>query len=227
MSMKQKKTIVIVDDHPFLREGLKSIISTDARFEVVADVGNGREALSVIRKLKPNLVLLDISLPDKPGLQLAKEIREQYPDTQIMIVSMHSNRSYIVKAFQSGATGYMAKDSASERLLQGIHAVLKGEYYMDSSVSQQVVEELLQSPRDEPKTEDPAYSTLTLREQEIAVLLAKSFSTKQVADKLCISQKTVENHRSNIYRKLDIHSTLELVLYATKIGLVDLDEWKF
>jgi len=143
----------------------------------------------------------------------------------IMIVSMHSKVDYIVKAFQAGATGYVVKDSAAERLLQGIDSVLRGEYFLDSSVSHQVVKKLVESPKEEARIADRGYDTLTSREQEILVLLAEGLSAKEIAEKLYISPRTVENHRSSIMRKLDLHTNHDLIRYAAKLGLIDLEIW--
>jgi DNA-binding NarL/FixJ family response regulator len=224
--MARKKTILIVDDHPLVREGLISILKPAAGYEVVGQAGNARDAIQIVKNLKPDLVLLDLALPDKSGFELAREIRYMLPKTHIMIVSMHSRVDYIVKAFQAGATGYMVKESATKRLLQGIERVLNGEYFMDGVVSHAVVEKLMQSPGREMKITDAAYENLTPREQEIMVLLAEGCSAKEAATKLFISPKTVENHRSNIMNKLGIHTTFELVRYAARLGLVDVDLWK-
>jgi DNA-binding NarL/FixJ family response regulator len=221
-----KKTILIIDDHPLFREGLKAIIGRNHRFEVVGQAGNGRDGLQMARELKPDLALVDMSLPDQSGIQLTCELKKASPKTRIMIITMHSKVNYIVKAFQAGATGYVVKESTSERLLQGIDTVLKGEYFMDSSVSHKVIEKLMEFPEKEVKIKDSSYDTLTRREQEILVLLAQGLSTKQVAEKLFISPKTVENHRSNILFKLNLHSTLELVRYAARLGIIDVDLWK-
>jgi DNA-binding NarL/FixJ family response regulator len=222
----QKKTILIIDDHPLFREGLKAIIGRNHRFEVVGQAGNGRDGLQKARELKPDLALVDMSLPDQSGIQLTREIKNALPKTRIMIITMHSKVDYIVKAFQAGATGYVIKESTSERLLQGIDTVLKGEYFMDSSVSHRVVEKLMEFPEKEVKITDASYDTLTRREQEIMVLLARGLSNRQIAEKLFISPKTVENHRSNILHKLNIHSTIELVRYAARLGIIDVDLWK-
>lgn len=224
--MTTKSTILIVDDHPLIREGLKSIMKAAAGYEVIGQAGNADEALRLVNSCKPDLVLLDLGLPDKSGLELSREIRTVSPSTRIMIVSMHSKVDYIVKAFQSGATGYMTKESASERLLQGIELVLSGEYFMDSAVSQSVVKKLMHTPEKEIKITDASYETLTQREQEIMVLLAEGYSAKEAAAKLCISPKTVENHRTNIMNKLGLHSSLELVRYAARLGLIDVELWK-
>ena len=224
--MAPKKTILIVDDHPLVREGLKSILKPATEYEVIGQAGRAREALDLVKSLQPDLVLLDLSLPDRSGLEICREIRNISPTTRILIVSMHSKVDYIVKAFQAGATGYVTKESATERLLKGIEHVLSGEYFMDGAVSQAVVRKLMQTPEKEMKITDAAYDTLTPREQEIMVLLAEGNSAKEAAAKLFISPKTAENHRTNIMNKLGLHSTLELVRYAARLGLVDVDLWK-
>jgi DNA-binding NarL/FixJ family response regulator len=221
-----KKTILIIDDHPLFREGLKAIIGRDNRFEVVGEAGNGREGLRLAKELKPDLALVDMSLPDQSGIQLTRELKNASLKTRIMIITMHSKVDYIVKAFQAGATGYVVKESAPERLIQGMDTVLEGEYFMDSSVSHKVVEKLMQFPKKEAKITNASYDTLTSREQEIMVLLAEGLSSKEIAEKLFISPKTVENHRSNILRKLNLHSTIELIRYAAKLGIIDVDLWK-
>jgi DNA-binding NarL/FixJ family response regulator len=223
--MPENKNILIIDDHALFREGLKSIIGRDNRFKVVGEAGNGREGLRMAKKLKPDVVLVDISLPDRSGIQLTSEIRTLLPESHIMIVSMHSKIDCIAEAFQAGAKGYVVKESAGERLLQGLEAVGKGEYFLDSSVSHEVVKKLMKFPLKEAKITDVAYGTLTPREQEVIRLLAEGLATKEVAEKLFISPKTVENHRANIMKKLDLHSSLELFRFAARIGLLDVDLW--
>ena len=223
--MIPKKTVVIVDDHPLFREGLKSIIRRDTRYEIVGEAGNGHDAMQVIGEQRPDLVLLDVALPDKAGLELISEIKKVSSKTIIMIISMHSKVDYIVKAFKAGATGYVVKDSAAERLLQGIDAVLRDEYFLDSSMSHKVIEKLMELPKEEARITDRGYDLLTSREQEILALLAEGLSAKEVAEKLFISPRTVENHRSSIMRKLDLHSNHELIRYAAKLGLIDMESW--
>jgi len=224
--VSSKKSVLIVDDHPLFREGLKSIIAGDRHFSVEGEAGDARNGYAMAQKIRPDVVLVDISLPDESGMQLTRRIRKALPSTRVMIISMHSKIDYIVEAFQAGATGYVVKDSAASRLVQGLHAVTGGEYFLDSSISHEVVERLMKSPVREARVSDSDYGRLTPREQEIMRLLAEGISKTQIADRLCISVKTVENHRSNIMKKLDLHSTMDLVRYAAKLGLIDVDLWK-
>jgi len=224
--MVKKKRVLIVDDHPLVREGLKAIIKQSPKFEVVGEAGTAREGLGMAEELKPDLVVLDISLPDQNGLELARKIRGSLPDTRILVVSMHSRIDYVTEAFKTGANGYMVKESAAERLISALESVARGDYYLDHSLSPQVVQELMRSPEKETRIIDATYRSLTPREQEIMRLLAQGLSAKEIADRLFISPKTVENHRTNIMDKLGLRNSIELARYAARLGLIDVDEWK-
>lgn len=226
MEAASTKSIVIIDDHPLFREGLKSIIARARQFDVVGEAGDARKGLEDVKKYNPDLVIVDISLPDKSGIELARAIRSRFPGTRIIIVSMHSKIDYIVEAFQAGATGYIVKESASDRLILGLETVLNGEYFLDSSISHAVVEKLLKEPLKDTRVEDADYGSLTPREQEVMRLLAEGFAVKEIAEKLYISPKTVENHRSNLMRKLGLRNAIELARYAARLGLIDVDLWK-
>ena len=224
--MIPSKTILIVDDHPLFREGLKTIIGHNPGYDVIGEASSGREALKKIKKLKPDLTLLDISLPDQSGIKLIGDMQHASPQTQVMIISMHSKIEYIVRAFQAGARGYITKESAPDKLQQGISAVLKGDYFMDTSISHKVIKKLVGIQANEKKPLDNLYDNLTPREQEIMGLVAEGLSTNEISERLFISPKTVENHRSSIMRKLDLHSTIEIARYAAKLGIIDIDLWK-
>jgi len=225
--MVRKSTILIVDDHPLFREGLKSMIVGCGKYEIVGEAETGEEAVLMSTELKPDLILLDISLPDRNGLLLVQDMKRSSPESRLMVVTMYSKIDYVIRAFQIGVSGYLTKDSAPEKLLQGIECVLQNEYFMDPSISHKVIERLTRSPQRGGSTgTDVAYGTLTSREQEVMCLLAEGLNPRQIADRLCISLKTVENHRSNIMNKLDLHSIHELVRYAARLGLIDVDLWK-
>jgi DNA-binding NarL/FixJ family response regulator len=225
--MAAKKSVVIIDDHPVFREGVKALVGGQTDYNIVAEAGDARQALEVVLKTKPDIAIIDLSLPDRSGLELIREIRGRLHATRILVLSMHSKADYIASAFQSGATGYVVKESASENLLAALDAVSRGDYFMDSAVAGQVVKKLMRNQPEASKTiPDSKYDTLTDREQEILTLLAEGLGIKEIAEKLFISQKTVENHRSKIYSKLDVHSSIELVRFAAKIGIIDVDLWK-
>lgn len=224
--MPQKKSILIIDDHPLFREGLKSIIKQSRDYEVCGEAGTAAEGLQQSRTLQPDLLIIDISLPDRSGIELTREIRYVLEQSRVLIVSMHAAINYITEAFQAGATGYVVKESAHERLVEGLDTIAKGHYFLDSSISQEVVKTLKGTPVHEARNHDTQYGRLTAREQEIMRLLAEGFKAREIGEMLCISPKTVENHRTNIMQKLGLHSTIELVRYAAKIGLIDVDLWK-
>ena len=224
--MSAKKTILIVDDHPLVREGLKTVISANPAYEVVGEAASGGEALRMVNELKPNLVLLDLALPDQSGILVCRQIRDRRPNTKILILSMHSKTDFLVKAFQAGANGYLAKESSTNKLFQGLKSVSDGEYFIDGAVSHKLVERLMNTPQDKPKIKNSTYEALTPREQEILILLVEGMTNQQIADRLFISIKTVKNHRANIMQKLDIHSVHELIRFAAKLGLIDLELWK-
>lgn len=224
--MTSKNRILIVDDHPLYREGLKSIISGDAGYEVVAEAGSGSQGLEAAKKFKPDLALLDVSLPDVSGIELTAAILKYSPETRVLIVSVHSKIDYIIKAFRCGAMGYIVKESAVDMLLKGMELVLTGNFFMDASVSRQVVKKLVGMPSSQKMAEGDAYDALTPREQEVLILLADGMPVDRIAERLFISPKTVENHRAHIMRKLGVHNMIELTRYAARLGLIDIDLWK-
>jgi DNA-binding NarL/FixJ family response regulator len=224
--MADKKKILLVDDHPLFRAGLKSLLVDNPSFQIIGEAGDGEEAIRLTKTLKPDLLLLDITLPDKSGIEITRELKDRFPEILIMIVSMHSRIDYITESFRAGALGYVIKESAAERLVQGLETVARGEYFLDSSLSHKVVEKILGFPTKEAIITDEKYASLTPREEQVLRLLAEGHSAREVGEKLFISPKTVENHRANIMDKLDLHSTLDLIRYAVRLGLIDPDLWK-
>lgn len=224
--MGGKKTVLIVDDHPLFREGLKTLLTRHIGFELIGEAGTGVEGLTKARELRPDIVLMDISLPDENGIEVTRDIMRLLSGTRVVIISMHSKIDYITEAFKAGAKGYVAKESATERLIECLEAVSGDEYFIDSSLSHKVAESLMTSGGKETKIRDTGYEALTPREQQVMRLIAEGLPTKDIAEKLFISPKTVENHRANILSKLDLHGTMDLVRYAAKLGLIDVDLWK-
>lgn len=218
--MVANKSIVIVDDHTLFREGLKAIIGADNGFEVTGESGNAADGLFLAGEIKPDIMIIDITLPDKDGIKLTREVLRKFPDIGVMIVSMHSKTAYIVEAFKSGALSYIVKDSATENLILGLQSVSKGVHYIDNSIAKEVVLGL-QGLEAKEKKKNYAYERLTTREQQVLRFLVEGVLVKEIAEKLFISPKTVENHRGSIMKKLDIHSTVELIRYAVDVGLVE------
>lgn len=217
--------IMIVDDHPLFREGLKAIVNRDSKYTVTAEAGNGKEGIQLAKEHAPDIILVDISMPKKNGIQMIRELKEVLPKTQYIIISMHSEADYIVEAFRAGATGYMIKESAAAQLIGGLDAVAAGELFLDNALSQEVVFKLLQNKADKARGKVDPYASLTSREQEVMRMLAEGLAPKDVAKQLYISPKTVENHRTNLMKKLELSSTVELIRYAARLGLIDLDTW--
>ena len=216
-----RKTVLIVDDHPMFRVGLRSILARDERYEVVGETGTAAEALKLAKKFIPDFMIVDISLPDKNGIELTRELKRVLPECKILIVSMHTKIFYVTEAFRMGAQGYLVKESTSETLLKGLEAVSKGRHFLDPSLSREVTENLETASSEASEMVDIGYKRLTKREQEVMRLVAEGFTTKEISERLFISAKTVDNHRANIMSKLGIHRTVELIRYAARIGLID------
>jgi len=215
------KRILIVDDHPLFREGLKAILRRDAGIEIAGEAGSAAEAIRTAKACNPDAALLDISLPDRSGIQLVRELRALLPGLCILMVSMHTKVDYIVEAVKAGANGYLTKDAAAERLLEGLRCVGDGAFYLDPAISREVSRELLLGQKKAETEFSTAYDSLTLREREVMRMVVEGLTTKEVAEALAISVKTAEHHRCNLMKKLGLQNSVELVRYAAKLGLID------
>ena len=216
--MKSPVRILIADDHTLLRAGIRALLNTDSSFEVVGEVDNGKDAFYSAGQLKPDLILSDLSMPKTNGTEAIQRIKNRYPEIKILVLTVHKTEEYIHAALKAGASGYLLKDDTSEELINAINDILAGKVHLSSSICGDVVLGYLATP-DNTKI---ASSTdlLTMREREVIKLIAEGYRNKDVATYLSISLKTVEKHRSNMMKKLDLHSTSGITSYAIKNGLV-------
>ena len=216
--MREKGTIVIAEDHTILREGLCSLISSQEDLEVVGQAGDGREAIRQVEGLEPDLILMDLSMPRMSGVEAIREIKKRIPKTKILALTVHKTEEFILEVLQAGADGYIPKDASANELMMAIRSVLMGKRYLCPSVSGVVIEGYLESRR--PLESGTPWDALTKREREILKLIAEGYKNKEIGDYLCISVKTVEKHRANLMKKLDLHSAAALTAYAMERGLV-------
>jgi two-component system response regulator NreC len=208
--------VLIVDDHAIVRHGLIRSIQQQEDMEVVGQAGDGRAAVELARKLTPNVVLMDVSMPYLNGIEATREILRECPGTRVVALSMHSAKRYVREMFRAGASGYLLKDCEFDELVQTIRLIAEGQTYISPSISRIVVENYLHKA---PEEKDNAFAVLTQREREVLQLMAEGNSTKQIAMRLFISPKTVEAHRLRIMNKLDIDNVALLTKYAIQEGL--------
>ena len=208
--------VLIVDDHGIVRHGLARSIQQQEDMEVVGQAMDGHSAVQLTRELSPNVVLMDVSMPDLNGIEATREIVRESPGTRVIALSMHSAKRYVREMFRAGASGYLLKDCEFDELVQTIRLIAEGQTYISPSISQIVVESYMRSS---PDDKDSAFSVLTQREREVLQLMAEGSSTKQIAMRLFISPKTVEAHRLRIMNKLDIDNVALLTKYAIQEGL--------
>ena len=212
--------ILLADDHKITRQGLRSLLEKESDMEVVAEAEEGRTAVRLVRELLPDVVVMDVSMPDLNGMEATHQIVAEHPNVKVIALSIHSDNLFVSEMLKSGASGYLLKDCAFEELARAIHVVVDGKTYLSPAVSGVVVDDYLHRLA---RTESPSSEVLTDREREVLQLIAEGKSTKQVALKLHISVKTVETHRRQIMSKLDIHTIAELTKYAIRKGLTSLE----
>jgi DNA-binding NarL/FixJ family response regulator len=216
--MSPRYRIVIAEDHTILREGLRALLTSSPDFEIVGEAEDGRAAIRCVEKLKPNLILTDLSMPRMSGMDAIREIKRKSPETKILVLTVHKTEEYILATLQAGADGYLLKDSTHAELLAAVRHVLSGKHYISPGISDKVLDGYLEA-RKTLKTRT-SWDTLTQREREILKLIAEGYKNKQIADDLCISVKTVEKHRANLMEKLDLHNVQALTAFAIEKGLV-------
>ena len=216
--------LIIADDHALIRAGIRSLLQSIPGFEVVGEASDGREALELVAKLRPHVLLTDIAMPHMNGLVVAERVVKEFPEVRVIIVSMHANEEFVGQAVRAGAAGYLLKDADSAELQFGINSVVRGESYLTPAVSKQMMTSYMQLIGEgQSAVTDP----LTPRQREILQLIAEGQSTKGIARLLEISVKTVETHRAQIMDRLDIHDIPGLVRHAMRSGLVPPEKSQF
>jgi len=213
-----KKRIVIAEDHTILRDGLKALISQDPDLEIVGEACDGLDAIRVICEFKPDLALMDLSMPKISGIDAIREIKRCCPETKILVLTVHKTEEYVIASLKAGANGYLLKESTHHELLHAINHVLQGKPYLSPGISDTIISGYLAGRRDEVHT---LLDTLTNREKEVLKLVAEGYKNKEIGEYLFISVKTVEKHRDNIMKKLNLHSASALTSFAIEHGLVE------
>jgi two-component system response regulator NreC len=216
--MAAKHRVVIAEDHTILREGLRALLSLSPELEIVGEAEDGRDAIQCAEKVKPNLVLMDLSMPRMNGMDAIREIKRLCPETKILALTVHKAEEYVLASLQAGADAYVLKDATHAELMVAVKSVLAGKRYLSPGISEKVIEGYLEG-RKGSKLRSP-WDILTQREREVLKLIGEGYKNKEIADYLCLSVKTVETHRANLMRKLDLHDVSALTTFAMEKGLI-------
>lgn len=220
--MDRQKRIFIAEDHAILRDGLRAMLASLPDCEIIGEAEDGREAIRGVQSGKPDLVILDLSMPRMNGMEALKEIKKISPETKVLVLTIHSGDEYVLPVLKAGADGYMLKYDTQAELMSAIKSILAGKQYLSPGVSKQVIEGYLEGGA--TLKSKSSWETLTRREREILKLIAEGYKNREIADFLCISEKTVVKHRANLMEKLDIHKVSSLTAYAVSKGLVTKNE---
>jgi len=212
---------MIVDDHTIVRKGIRSLLENNEKIEVVGEAKNGNEAIDKFRQVIPDIVLMDFAMPILNGLEATRQIKRQFPEVKVLILSMYQDEEYIINCMKAGALGYVNKQTTPEDLLKAIDTVYKGGYFTSSSFSNNVIKKYIETSKEKDKK--VSHDKLTSREAEILQLIAEGYSNKGIAKLLYISVKTVETHRTHLMDKLGKHNTVELTKYAIRKGIISID----
>jgi len=217
--------VVLAEDHTLVRKGIKALLEELEGIDVVAEAGDGHEAINAVETSSPDIVLLDIAMPGLNGLEVASRITKDFPDTKVIVLSMHANEEYVFQSLKAGVAGYLLKDAGTAELELAIRSVIRGEIYLSPQISKQVVTDYMAriagKTRAGQSMDSNPFEVLTSRQREILQLIAEGYTTKEIAKRLNISINTVEAHRTQIMEQLDIHNIAGLVRYAIRTKLVE------
>jgi two-component system, NarL family, response regulator NreC len=213
-------TIVLADDHQLVRQGFRALLEAQPDLSVVGEASDGREAIDLVERLKPHVLIVDLRMPGLNGLEVTRHVSQRVPRTRIIVLSMHANEAYVLEALRYGADAYVLKDSSAAELVRAVREVIAERYYLSPPLSQRAIEAYLQKA--ESATSDP-YDTLTGREREVFQLAAEGNNNAEIAARLSISPRTAEAHRASIMRKLGLHTQADLIRYALRRGIIPLE----
>jgi len=212
--------IILADDHTIVRQGLAKLLEGEPDLKVVGEAEDGRRAVNQVQKLKPDVVLMDIAMPNLNGIEATRQIKKISPQTKVIILSMHAHDRYINELFGLGASGYLLKNSTGTDIINAIHAALQGNTYLSPSISRRVIEDYISMKSKSPR--DDLYSKLSNREREVFQMIAEGRSTREISEILCVSPSTVKTHRSNIMEKLKMDNISQLIQFAIHLGIVEI-----
>jgi two-component system response regulator NreC len=213
-------TILLADDHHVMRQGLRMLLEAQEDFRVVAEAGDGLEAVKLVERLKPHVLIVDLMMPGINGLEVARQVSHHSPQTRIIVLSMYGNEPYVLEALRNGAVGYVLKDANAAELLRAVHEVIAGRRYLSPPLSEHAIEAYLQKAQDAVLD---LYETLTTREREVLQLAAEGRTNADIAAVLYVSPRTVETHRAHLMHKLGLHTQADLIRYALKRGILPMD----
>ncbi len=221
MDMKKTK-ILIADDHSIVRDGLKNLVRGTPDFSLVAEAADGETAVRLASLRRPDVAILDISMPKLNGIEATKLIKQQHPEIKVLILTIHEDEEYVYQIVRAGADGYMIKNAEKKEILVAIRAVLREEPFFSPGISRLIVEKFIKRAKEQQKVQDPGKQLLTDREQEVLQLIAQGQTSRQIAEQLFLSLSTINTHRANLMQKLNIHDTAGLVRYAMQRGMIKL-----
>ena len=210
-------TIVLADDHSVVRAGLRALLEGEAGFQVIGEASDGLEAVRHVERLRPDVLVVDVMMPGLNGIEVTRQVRQRMPATKIVVLSMHAHEPYVLEALRHGASGYVLKDRSSEQLVQAVREVAAGNSYLSPPLTERAIAAYVK--RAQPETLD-SYDLLTTREREVFQLAAEGLSNPEIAQRLTLSPRTVEMHKGNLMRKIDLHTQTDLIRYAIRRGVI-------
>lgn len=214
-------SVLLAEDHTIVRQGLAKLLEAEPRIQVIGEARNGREAITKVEELKPDVVIMDIAMPLLNGIEATRQIKKKRPQTKVIILSMHSHDRFISELFTLGASGYLLKDSSGPDIIHAIESAMEGDTYLSPSISRKVIEDYVSLKKTKSSREE-LYSKLSNREREVFQMIAEGRSTKEIAEILFVSASTVKSHRANIMEKLEIDNLSQLIHFAIDLGLVEI-----